>query len=193
MKRTVVVDVDGVIAGEGEEPVYSDEANWDYSKCIVLEPGKRLLKALKKAGFEVILHTSRDTMSYPKNSHITFKWLQDNGFEGLYDCVVFNKPFAEMYIDDRGFRWGTYDFETSEVEEKVILASLTNSMLDKQTAIEHIRETFLQYFDVIGGSRHDLRMVISWLQTKLVQRELQRNKHERQKAQGSSLIQRRGK
>jgi histidinol phosphatase-like enzyme len=49
MKKTLVLDLDGVIATGTTEEVYSDEAGWAFEKCEVMEGAKEGLELLVKS------------------------------------------------------------------------------------------------------------------------------------------------
>ena len=61
------------------------------------------LKTLQARGFSIYLHTGR----HINNARVTQAWL--DRFEGPHDLVVFGKPPARIYLDDRGMRFTNWD------------------------------------------------------------------------------------
>ncbi len=94
---TVVVDIDGVVATGSVEEVYSTKAGWAYEKCIPIDEGIELVKALKNHGYRVVLHTAR----WLSDEEKTIAWLKK--YNVPYDKLIMGKPSAIMYIDDRAF------------------------------------------------------------------------------------------
>ena len=87
--RVIAVDIDGTIC----------TVNPDYSRCRVLPGARESLQRLRDQGFLIYLHTGRHI-----NQHdVTVKWLADNAIP--YDLVVFGKPPARYYIDDRAIEF----------------------------------------------------------------------------------------
>lgn len=98
-QKTVVFDVDGVLAGGTQSEVYSTKAGWAYEKCIPIPTGIDLLRELKARGYRIVLHTAR----WESDREKTARWMADNGVE--YDELIMGKPSAEMYIDDKGYHF----------------------------------------------------------------------------------------
>lgn len=92
-----VVDIDGVVADEGEERVYSEEAGWPYDRCVVIEAGRDLVRGLYKSGVRIVFHTARPAV----DRDVTKKWLARHDIP--YHELVMGKPLGDVYLDDRSF------------------------------------------------------------------------------------------
>lgn len=99
----VCIDIDGVLATEGDEPVYGDEAGWSYEKCVPVSGAVEGMKALKAAGHRLILFSSR----WGSNIAKTHEWLEkwDIPFDVL---ILGQKPSADLYVDDKGLRFESW-------------------------------------------------------------------------------------
>src|SRR5687768_6787117 len=86
-KRTLCVDIDHTICRTGPD--------LDYAAACPLEEARDTLNSLRQQGWRVVFHTARHFNSW----EITAGWLKEHGFE--YDQIVFGKPSARYYIDDR--------------------------------------------------------------------------------------------
>ena len=61
-----------------------------------------LLNSLEK-GYKIYLHTGR----HINNFDVTINWLKKNKID--YDHIVFGKPVAKYYIDDRGINFTNWE------------------------------------------------------------------------------------
>jgi len=95
---TAVIDIDGVLATGGPE-VYSDEAGWAYEKCRPISEGIELVRGLMTKKIRVILHTAR----WESDRGVTEQWLRLH--QVPYDELLMGKPSADIYVDDRGYRF----------------------------------------------------------------------------------------
>jgi len=57
---------------------------------------------LKEEGHKIIIYTAR----HPEDKDITLEFLRD--FNVPYDEIIFGKPYADVYVDDRAM--GVEDF-----------------------------------------------------------------------------------
>lgn len=96
---TVAVDIDGVIATGTRETVYSSEAGWAYERCAPLMEGIIMVRKLFESGAKIVLYTAR----WEKDRGKTEVWLRQYGVP--YHELRMDKPSAELYIDDRAFRY----------------------------------------------------------------------------------------
>lgn len=79
----------------------------DYSTVKPITSMISLMKKLKEEGHTLIIHTARRMKTHNNNSgaaladigEITFKTLKE--FEIPFDEIIFGKPIADIYIDDR--------------------------------------------------------------------------------------------
>jgi hypothetical protein len=92
----IAVDIDGVIAGKLKNGKYPE----DYPKKKPLGGSVFSLKELKRQGHYIYLFTAR----FEEDREITEKWLKDNGFAGLYEELIMDKPQYDILIDDRAIR-----------------------------------------------------------------------------------------
>lgn len=89
----LVIDIDGVICiTEGME----------YEKAIPNKYRIKVINALYQAGHDITLFTARGTETgMHKWVKLTEKQLKDWGVK--YNRLIFGKPAADVYIDDRAF------------------------------------------------------------------------------------------
>ena len=81
----------------------------DYSSVKPIMKNINLLKNLKKDGHEIIIFTARRMLTHNHNvgkvmkdiALVTFETL--NKFNIEYDEILFGKPIADIYIDDRAY------------------------------------------------------------------------------------------
>jgi capsule biosynthesis phosphatase len=79
----------------------------DYSTVRPIQKNIDLLNRLKKQGHEIIIYTARRMQTHNSNigkvvkdiAMTTFKTLEE--FNIIYDEIIFGKPIADIYIDDR--------------------------------------------------------------------------------------------
>lgn len=84
-EKIIAIDIDGTICSIDE----------DYSKCNLLPGCLEALDYIRSKGYLIFLHTGR----HINNFEVTVNWLTKNGV--IYDNIVFGKPPAKYYIDDR--------------------------------------------------------------------------------------------
>jgi uncharacterized HAD superfamily protein len=98
--RVIAVDIDGTVA----------TVNADYARCEVMPGARESLLELRERGFLIYLHTGR----HINNHDVTVKWLADNAIP--YDLIVFGKPPARYYIDDRAIAFVDWESAMSRIE-----------------------------------------------------------------------------
>lgn len=104
----ICLDIDGVIcrlraAGE------------TYADLLPVPGAVEHVRGLKEAGHYVILQTARHMKTCGGNVGLTvarqgktlLDWLERHGVP--YDEIWFGKPQADIYIDDNGFRFESWD------------------------------------------------------------------------------------
>lgn len=82
---TLCVDLDATLCQAAE----------DYATAEPIAGARDAIHSLRESGWVIVIHTAR----HFNNWKITVDWLADRGFE--YDQLVFGKPPARYYIDDR--------------------------------------------------------------------------------------------
>ncbi len=117
----IVVDLDGTIC-----PIKKEGQS--YADLLPLDGAVEKLKTLRKSGHYIIIQTARNMATCDSNlgkviknvGLITLEWLKK--YEVEYDEIFFGKPNAELYIDDRAFRftdWGSISETTLVQHAKV--------------------------------------------------------------------------
>lgn len=104
----ICIDLDGVIAELKKE----GETYYDVKP---VDGAIEKIKKLKENGHYIIIYTARHMKTCNGNvakvlaevGQITLEWL--NKYEIPYDEIVFGKPWADIYIDDNGFRFKKWD------------------------------------------------------------------------------------
>ena len=104
----ICIDLDGVLC-ELRKPGQS------YADVQPIEGAVVKLRALRQAGHEVVIATARHMKSSEHNlgkmiarqGLVTLQWLNSHGFE--YDEIWFGKPHCDIYIDDNGYRFKSWD------------------------------------------------------------------------------------
>jgi hypothetical protein len=84
--RTICIDLDQTLCVS---------CDGDYANAQPVPGAQKALGLLRKTGWVVVLHTARHFNHW----QLTVDWLAGHGFE--YDQIVFGKPPARFYIDDR--------------------------------------------------------------------------------------------
>ncbi|KAI8110019.1 hypothetical protein M9434_001295 [Picochlorum sp. BPE23] len=90
----------------------------DYSTVLPISKNIQVLKYLKRLGHYIIIHTARRMRTHEGNvgkvmqdiGEVTFKTLAKFGI--CYDEIVFGKPHADFYIDDKAIS-AHFDLEKS--------------------------------------------------------------------------------
>lgn len=101
--KTICVDIDHTLCVPTEPGRYED------AECM---PGAReVLKDLRSAGWIIVLLTGRHFNHW----QTTTEWLSRNRFE--YDQIVFGKPPARFYLDDRAI---PFDGDWNAVRARIL-------------------------------------------------------------------------
>lgn len=109
----IVVDLDGTIC-----PI--KEAGQTYADLKPLPGARERISELRQAGHYIIIVTARNMATCQSNlgkvmknvGKITLDWLAEHGIE--YDEIFFGKANAHVYIDDRGFRFSSWEATTED-------------------------------------------------------------------------------
>lgn len=89
--RTICIDLDGTLCRSAGPGTYADAEPIPGAQPVV--------RQLRESGWVVVLWTARHFNHW----RVTAEWLSRHGFE--YDQIVFGKPPARYYIDDRAIRF----------------------------------------------------------------------------------------
>lgn len=104
----ICFDIDGVLC-ELRKPDQS------YADLQPIPGAVEKLRSLRQAGHEVVLTTARHMKTCQHNvglvlarqGLVTLEWLKRHGFE--YDEIWFGKPHCDVYVDDNGFRFQSWE------------------------------------------------------------------------------------
>lgn len=104
----ICIDLDGVICELRREGV-------SYGELTPVPGAIEKLAALKAAGHTIIIQTARHMKTCSGNvgsvlarqGLTTLEWLERHGVE--YDEIHFGKPHADVYIDDNGLRFRSWE------------------------------------------------------------------------------------
>jgi capsule biosynthesis phosphatase len=104
----ICIDLDGVIAEIKKE-------NETYADVKPIKSAVEKIKKLKENGHYIIIYTARHMKTCDGNVYkaiskiglITLEWLKEHDIP--YDEIIFGKPWADIYIDDNGFRFKNWD------------------------------------------------------------------------------------
>lgn len=104
----IAIDIDGTICE-------LRKGNATYADVLPLPGAVEKVRGLKEAGHYIILLTARHMKSCSGNVGLVvarqgktlFAWLEKHGIP--YDEIWFGKPHADIYIDDNGLRFTSWD------------------------------------------------------------------------------------
>ncbi len=105
----LVLDMDGVICNETDR--------WDdFAERTMIEGVPEMLAALA-VKYSIVLQTARTGREV---FWVTVRWLQEHGIAHYFDEVIFNKPFAQHYVDDKGGCISLAEFVAEETAHDAI-------------------------------------------------------------------------
>lgn len=118
----ICIDIDGTIC-ELRKPSQS------YKDIKPIEEAAEKIRQLKAQGHYIILCTARHMKTCDGNvgkvialqGYTLIKWLEQHSFE--YDELLFGKPYADVYIDDKALEFGG---SWSETYNKLNALNLNN-------------------------------------------------------------------
>ncbi len=103
--RTIMVDLDGVLA--------SEEKTFERALAAPLPGAREALARLRAAGHTIIVYTARGWAEF----RMTRQWLDDHGFE--YDGLHMGKPIADVWIDDRAVAHRDWEQTLRELDARL--------------------------------------------------------------------------
>jgi capsule biosynthesis phosphatase len=114
----IVIDLDGTIC-----PI--KESGESYAKLKPIPGAVEKLNELREAGHYIIIQTARNMATQQGNlgkvmqniGKITLDWLVQHSVP--YDEIYFGKPNAHIYIDDRAFRFQSWNEVTTDLLAKL--------------------------------------------------------------------------
>ena len=89
--KTLVVDIDGVVASIVEDG--------DYFKAKPIKKNISILNNLKECGLKIIYYTARGSATEKNWEQVTKDQFKEWGV--MFDELKFGKPAADLYIDDK--------------------------------------------------------------------------------------------
>src|SRR5262245_12439618 len=99
--RTVCIDLDGTVCRPSPDA---------YAQAEPMDGAAEALRELRRLGWVVVLYTARHFNHWK----VTMDWLAAHAIE--YDQIVFGKPPARYYVDDRAI---AFDGEWSSVVRRI--------------------------------------------------------------------------
>lgn len=114
----IVIDLDGTIC----ELKKSGET---YDQLLPKPGAVAILSKLKEEGHYIIIQTARNMATQEANlgkvmkniGKVTLDWLDHHQIP--YDEIYFGKPNGNIYIDDRSYRFDSWEIITSDLINKL--------------------------------------------------------------------------
>ena len=115
--RTIAIDFDGVLhddyLGFHDGSCYGDPIEGS------LESIQRLALTFRVVVFSAKARADRPLCNGLTGSDLIWGWLRKHGFEAHVAEVTSEKPRAELYVDDNGFRFGNWAETISFIEREL--------------------------------------------------------------------------
>ncbi len=91
------------------------QAGQEYKDVLPKEGAVEYLQSLRDKGHYIIIHTARNMVTYNNNlgqiianqAPVVIDWLKKYNF--VYDELLFGKPHADYFVDDKGIRFTTFE------------------------------------------------------------------------------------
>lgn len=102
--KVIAIDFDGVIhnhnLGYYDGTIYGE----------LINGSKESIEKIHKMGFDIIIYTCKSHPNRPlvngKNgTELIWEWLKNKSMDEFVNDVVWGKPHALLYIDDKGYRF----------------------------------------------------------------------------------------
>lgn len=91
--KIICVDIDGTILS----------LETDYYNCVPLPGARESLQAMRDHGYRIHLYTGRHILNTEPTEYVL------KTFSIPYDIIIYGKPPAKYYIDDRAVIFRTWD------------------------------------------------------------------------------------
>lgn len=120
--KVVAIDFDGVIhddhLGYHDGTIYGD----------AIEGSLESIEALFKKGYDIVLysckcHPERPLVDSKTGIQLIWEWLEQKGVQRFVKDVVWGKPHAIIYIDDKGYRFENWK-NTMNFLNKITLSNV---------------------------------------------------------------------
>lgn len=98
MEKSIVCDIDGVICTNVEGK---------YKEAKPIKENIKILNELRSKGVRITFLTSRGYATKENFTDLTIEQFKEWGVK--YDALMFGKPPADVYIDDKAFNSTTED------------------------------------------------------------------------------------
>lgn len=104
----IVIDLDGTIC-------YLKRTDQSYADVQPIPGAAERIRELRAAGHYIIIQTARNMATCESNlgkvmknvGKVTLDWLTEHNIE--YDEIYFGKPNGHVYIDDRAYRFTSWE------------------------------------------------------------------------------------
>jgi len=123
----------------------------DYSTVKPIEPMIQLLRKMHKEGHTIIIHTARRMRTHNNNVAAVIKDIGRLTFDTLekfnipYDELLFGKPNADMYIDDKGINPYRNDlFSLGYVYDEEKVSPLNSLSPNKYNSLEVVENKVIK-------------------------------------------------
>ena len=125
--KVVAIDFDGVIHNNKEG--YHDGTIYGNP----IDDSLSGITELYNAGVEIIIysckcHPDRPIVNGKNGTELIWEWLEKRGYKKYIKDVVWGKPHALIYIDDKGYRFGDWK-TTVEFVSKLLTNSIKKETL----------------------------------------------------------------
>jgi len=129
MKSEIIcIDLDNTISTESD----------DYERCIPKEHAIKALTMLRAENNFIVIYTGR----HVNHARFTIEWLRFHKIP--YDHIVFGKPPARLYIDDRAYRFKTWGHFLKDIYQiKVDIAKEDPYLVYERVLLENLKASSL--------------------------------------------------
>jgi capsule biosynthesis phosphatase len=183
-KRIICFDLDNTL-------VTYPKIHGDYNSCLPIKKNINFLNKLKSKGHHIIIHTARRMKTHNGDVELVKKDIENltknqlKYFNIKYDELIFGKPYANFYIDDKSinafhnleYETGFHIKKTGETREFNQIIYLENGHVKKSSSNENIKGEIYFYNNIPKN--------ISNLFPKII--EYEKNNYTIEKIQGISF------